>query len=70
VIVRPDMKGRGLATHLMQRLIAWARRRRLTEIVGQVLSENAPMLAFVRNMGFTVTRMPDEPEVMEVRLPL
>ncbi|HXT78649.1 MAG TPA: GNAT family N-acetyltransferase, partial [Acetobacteraceae bacterium] len=70
VIVRPDMKGRGLATHLMQRLIAWARRRRLTEIVGQVLSENVPMLAFVRNMGFTVTRMPDEPEVMEVRLPL
>ena len=27
VIVQPDMKGRGLASHLMQRLIDWARAR-------------------------------------------
>ena len=70
VIVQPDMKGRGLASHLMHRLIAWARDRGQEEVVGQILSENAPMLAFVRHLGFAVHRLPDDPEVMEARLTL
>jgi acetyltransferase len=68
IIVQADMKGRGLASHLLQRLIAWARTRGLTEIVGQILSDNQPMLAFIRHMGFTVHRMADDPEVMEAKL--
>ena len=70
VIVQADMKGRGLATHLMQRLIDWARARGQRQIVGQVLADNAPMLAFVRHLGFSVERMPDEPDVVEARLAL
>ena len=70
VIVQADMKGRGLATHLMHRLIAWARARGLTEVVGQILADNQPMLAFIRHRGFTVHRMADDPEVMEARLVL
>ena len=70
VIVQPDMKGRGLASHLMRRLIAWARMRGLTEVVGQVLADNQPMLAFVRHLGFTVHRMAEDPEVMEAKLAL
>ncbi len=70
VIVQSDMKGRGLATHLMQRLIDWARLRGLREVVGQVLADNAPMLAFVRHLGFSVRRMPEEPDVVEARLAL
>lgn len=70
VIVQADMKGKGLASHLMRRLIDWGRSRGLLEIVGQVLADNAPMLAFVRHLGFTVHRMKDEPDVMEVRLEL
>jgi acetyltransferase len=70
VIVQQDMKGRGLATHLMRRLIAWARMHGLTEVEGQVLADNQPMLAFVRHLGFTVHRMADDPEVMEVKLVL
>lgn len=70
VIVEADMKGRGVARHLMQRLIDWARKRRLSIVIGQVLSDNAPMLAFVRRLGFSVRRMPEEPEVMEARLVL
>ena len=62
------MKGRGVARHLMQRLIDWARRRGLREMVGQVLADNAPMLAFVRHLGFSVKRMPEEPDVVEARL--
>ncbi|MDR3737533.1 MAG: GNAT family N-acetyltransferase, partial [Terracidiphilus sp.] len=70
VIVQADMKGRGVARHLMERLIAWGRSRGLAEIVGQVLADNAPMLAFVRRLGFSVRRMPEDPEVMEARLGL
>ena len=68
VIVQADMKGRGLATHLMQRLIDWARARRLRVIVGQVLADNAPMVAFVRHLGFALKRMPEEADVLEARL--
>ncbi len=70
VIVQADMKGRGVARHLMQRLIDWARRRGLSAVVGQVLADNAPMLAFVRHLGFSVKRMPEEPDVVEARLTL
>jgi acetyltransferase len=54
----------------MQRLINWARARGLREMVGQVLADNAPMLAFVRRLGFGVKRMPEEPDVVEARLTL
>ncbi|HVC61975.1 MAG TPA: GNAT family N-acetyltransferase [Acetobacteraceae bacterium] len=70
VIVQPDVKGHGLASHLMQRLIGWARQCGMAEVVGQVLAENAPMLAFVRHLGFAVRRMPEEPGVIEARLTL
>jgi acetyltransferase len=70
VIVQADMKGRGLASHLMHRLIEWARTRGLREIEGQVLADNQPMLGFIRHLGFSVHRMVNDPEVMEAKLPL
>src|SRR5277367_3296432 len=70
VIVQPDLKAKGLASRLMQRLIDWARARGMAAVVGQVLADNAPMLAFVRRLGFTVKRMAGEPDVMDVRLVL
>ncbi len=70
VIVQGDMKGKGLASCLMRRLIDWARSRGLSAVVGQVLADNAPMLAFVRHLGFSVKRMPEEPDVVEARLTL
>ncbi|MDR3530999.1 MAG: GNAT family N-acetyltransferase [Rhodopila sp.] len=70
VIVQADMKGRGLASHLMRRLIEWARLQGLKEVVGQILADNQPMLSFIRHLGFTIHRMPDDPEVMEAKFPL
>ena len=70
VVVQPDVKGRGLARHLMHRLIDWGRSQGMQEIVGQVLSENKPMLGFVRSLGFTIHSLPDEPDVVEARLTL
>lgn len=70
VIVQADMKGKGVARHLMQRLIEWGRKRGLASIMGHVLADNGPMLAFVRHLGFSLRRLPEEPEVMEARLSL
>ncbi len=70
VAVQPDMKGRGLASRLVRRLIEWGRARGVTEIVGQVLADNAPMLAFVRRLGFEIHRLPGEDDVVEARLSL
>ena len=45
-------------------------RRGLSEVVGQVLADNAPMLAFVRHLGFEVHRMPGEEDLVEARIRL
>ena len=68
ILVQPDMKGLGLARHLMQRLIDWARMQGIPVITGQVLADNQKMLGFVRHLGFQVHAMPEEPDVMEVVL--
>ncbi len=70
VVVQPDMKGLGLARHLMEQLINWGRSQNMYEIVGQVLSDNQPMLHFVRKLGFTIHHVPDEPDVVEAKLVL
>jgi acetyltransferase len=70
VIVQEDTKGKGVASHLMHRLIDWGRRRGLGAVVGLVLADNAPMLGFMRHLGFSLHRMPDEPDVVEARLAL
>ncbi len=67
VVVEAAMKGRGIAKHLMQRLFDWAPTADVQEIVGVILADNAPMLAFVRQLGFTLHRRADEPDVMEAR---
>ncbi len=67
VAVQSDMKGRGLASRLVRRLIEWGRARGVAEIVGQVLADNAPMLAFARHLGFEIHRLPGEDDVLEAR---
>ncbi|MBK1658745.1 bifunctional acyl-CoA synthetase/GNAT family N-acetyltransferase [Paracraurococcus ruber] len=70
VIVLRGMKGQGLGRHLMQRLFEWGRANGVREVMGHVLADNAPMLAFVRSLGFAVKRSLEEEEVMEARLAL
>ncbi len=68
VVVRSDLKGRGLGYCLMQQLVAHARRRGIGEIVGDVLAENRSMLQMCRDLGFEVTHDPEDPQLMRVRL--
>lgn len=70
IVVQPDMKGRGLARHLMQRLIHWGRDQGLVTISGQILAENRPMLSFIRKLGFTIHHVPGEDDIVEARLTL
>ncbi len=70
IVVDPAMKGSGLGRHLMARIIEWGRSKGVRTITGQVLSDNARMLAFVRRLGFGLKRDPAEPDVVEARLSL
>jgi acetyltransferase len=70
VIVQRDMQGHGLATHLMQRLIDWARKHGVHELFGQILAENAHMLELARFLGFALHHLPSDPSVIEARLAL
>ena len=70
IVVAPSAKGRGLATVLMQRLADWARSKGMAEMTGQVLADNAPMLAFMRRIGAVIRRVPDDPGVVEAVIAL
>lgn len=70
IAVQPDMKGTGLARALMGRLLAWASRQGIRRAIGVILADNGPMLAFVKSLGFTLRRMPREPDVIEAWLDL
>ena len=50
----------------MSRLLEIARARGLSEIFGEVLRENGPMLKMARELGFSVAPHPDEANVMRV----
>jgi acetyltransferase len=54
VLVRSDLKGQGLGTLLMQKLIGYCRQRGTRELWGSVLSENAAMLHLCKSLGFRV----------------
>jgi acetyltransferase len=69
VTVDRRMKGQGLGRHLMERLFAWARGNGIATIAGQVLADNAPMLAFVRALGFELHRSAEDEEIYEVTRP-
>lgn len=68
VLIAPAGKGLGLGTALMRILIGWAQTQGVEEINGQILADNAPMLAFIKRLGFTLSRLPDEPDIMEAKL--
>ena len=58
VTVRSDLKGHGLGRVLMEKLIAYCRKRGTREIVGEALPQNTRIIHLVRRLGFTVTPNP------------
>ncbi|MEM7021517.1 MAG: GNAT family N-acetyltransferase [Pseudomonadota bacterium] len=70
ILVRSDLKGKGLGRCLMQSIIDYARRQGIREVFGEVLRENLPMLRLAERLGFRREAAPEEPEVAIVRLSL
>jgi acetyltransferase len=70
ILLRSDLKGRGLGWALMQLIIEYARAEGLKVISGDVLQENLVMLDMCRNLGFEVKVDADEPDICNVRLKL
>ena len=70
VLLRSDLKGRGLGWTLMQLIIEYARSEGVRRIEGQVLAENRVMLRMCRDLGFSVEPEPDSGDIMKVVLAL
>jgi acetyltransferase len=70
ILVRSDLKGRGLGWELMRLMLEWAEAEGLRVVEGQVLRENTTMLEICRKLGFTVRSDPNDPEIKVVTLPL
>jgi acetyltransferase len=70
ILVRSDLKGRGLGWRLMQYLIDYARAEGLKELYGSVLAENTTMLDMCRKLGFRIESDPVDIGVRQVVLVL
>jgi acetyltransferase len=70
ILLRSDLKGKGLGWVLMQLIIEYARSEGLKVICGDVLRENTVMLEMCRNLGFEIKSNPTDGDICEVRLKL
>ncbi|MBI3228808.1 MAG: bifunctional acetate--CoA ligase family protein/GNAT family N-acetyltransferase [Burkholderiales bacterium] len=59
VIIRSDLKGKGLGYVLMNKLIRYYKSRGTQEIIGEALSQNTGVQNLVRNLGFEISNIPD-----------
>lgn len=70
ILLRSDIKGRGLGWLLMQLLIEYARAEGISSIHGQVLQNNTTMLKMCRKLGFQIATDPQESSLVVVNLSL
>ena len=70
VIVRSDLKGRGLGWALMHHLIRYAESEGLRDLHGDVLAANERMLKMCRELGFEIEADPEDLTLRKVRLKL
>ena len=70
LIVARLISRQGVGSFLIERLIAYARRRKMQSIFGDVRDENASMLHVCDRLGFTRQYVGDEPGIVRVRLDL
>lgn len=70
VAIDPGFKKYGLGSALMRKIIDWGQSQGVKEIQGQILADNAPMLAFIKRLGFSVQPLPDEPDMKAAKLAL
>jgi acetyltransferase len=69
VAARSDMKGRGLGSLLLSRIIDYCRDRGTRWLVGEALRENTGMIELARRVGFEVS-LTEDPGVVGFRMRL
>ena len=70
ILLRSDLKGRGLGWSLMQLIIEYAKSEGLKRISGQILQENTVMLKMCRELGFEIKTDPQDRGLRDVTLTL
>jgi len=70
ILVRSHLKGHGMGWLMMKHVIAYAKDKGLKTVHGQVLAENATMLAMCGELGFHVHDDLLERGIKRVTLPL
>ncbi|MDX2158742.1 MAG: bifunctional acetate--CoA ligase family protein/GNAT family N-acetyltransferase [Hyphomicrobiaceae bacterium] len=70
VLVRSDLKGRGLGWALMTHLISYARASGLGQIFGDILRDNTTMIAMCRELGFVIAVNPADTTLVRATLDL
>ena len=68
IIVRSDIKGRGLGPLLFKKLVDYTRSRGTGELVGDALIGNTRVISLAKSFGFSVDRGDDG--TVKLRLPL
>ena len=62
--IRTDQQGRGLGRLALERVLEHARRRGVEEVWGTILADNQAMQGLATDLGLTLRRDPDEPDVV------
>ena len=70
ILVRSDLKGKGLGRALMKKIIRYCRDRGTGQLVGEVLAGNRAMLDLATEEGFTARNLPESPGTVQVSLAL
>jgi acetyltransferase len=58
ILVRTDVKRRGVGAALLRKMIAYCKESGVEELIGQILRENQPMIALARRCGMAVDTQP------------
>ncbi len=70
ILVRSDIKGRGLGWKLMELMVLYARSEGLKQIEGEILQENSTMIQMCRELGFEISHDPDDGSIRHATLHL
>ena len=68
IVVRSDLKSRGLGTLLMDKMIRYCRQRGLKELTAYALRENTGMHALAKKFGFRMESDSEDPEITILKL--
>ena len=68
--ITPSLQGQGVGGFLMQQLLQQAQKQGLQQMRAEILAENHPMQRLALKLGFTLSKHPEDTQLLEARLDL